>query len=217
MGLVLVVCPVAGHAGTLPCNNQDRDRLDRSLAQIRQRIDPCGESPLIAELLAKVQRCQVTYTICADYDSSINSFYRPPDDASGPQPRTISWNPRLRTQLESSCDGDPNHPVLRDPTASLLHELAHAAQDCDGLDPAEHEFEAVRIENIYRRAHGLCQRSAYGDTPLPVAFVKTCAPGHCGCAAPQDPAAVQIISAPAAAASGVQAGDADAAATPDNR
>jgi hypothetical protein len=45
--------------------------------------------------------------------------------------------------------------MLRDPTASLVHELAHAAQDCSGLNPGEHELEAVRIENIYRRASGL--------------------------------------------------------------
>jgi len=72
--------------------------------------------------------------------------------------------------------------VLRDPAASLLHELAHAADDCRGLNPGEHELEAVRVENVYRRAAGLCQRAGYGDDALPRAFVKECSPAHCSCA-----------------------------------
>ena len=64
--------------------------------------------------------------------------------------------------------------VTRDPTASLLHEIVHAVHDCEGLDPGAHELDAVRIENIYRRAAGLCQRTGYGDVPLPAAMVRVC-------------------------------------------
>jgi hypothetical protein len=64
--------------------------------------------------------------------------------------------------------------VLRDPVASLVHEIAHAVDDCEGRNPAERELEAVRIENVYRRAAGLCQRSAYGDDTLGAETVKLC-------------------------------------------
>src|SRR5262249_37307660 len=91
---------------------------------------------------------------------------------------TIIWNPELRSELERGCDGDPARPVVRDPVASLLHEMVHAVDDCEGRDASAHELEAVRIENIYRRAAGLCQRAAYGETPLPAEVVKSCSPAH---------------------------------------
>jgi hypothetical protein len=99
-------------------------------------------------------------------------FDRPVDHHGRPLRRTIGWNPALRSELEPGRDGDPGEPLRRDPTASLLHELVHAAHDCQGLNPGEHEFEAVRIENIYRRAAGLCQRPGYGDEPLPASAVR---------------------------------------------
>src|SRR5262249_55048590 len=78
---------------------------------------------------------------------------------------------------------------------SLLHELAHAAQDCAGLNPGDHELEAVYIENIYRRAAGLCQRTSYGDEPLPATMVKLCGPGECGCGPPRDNPVPQVVHA----------------------
>src|SRR5262249_59504844 len=90
---------------------------------------------------------------------------------------------------------DPGHgedwpAMLRDPTASLVHELAHAGQDCAGLNPGEHELEAVRIENIYRRASGLPRRSGYGSPPVPPAVTIGCRPGGGTCegARPRTPA-----------------------------
>jgi hypothetical protein len=59
--------------------------------------------------------------------------------------------------------------------------MVHAVQDCHGLDPAQHEFEAVRMENVYRRARGLCQRTRYGDLPLPADMRVQCEPGQCTC------------------------------------
>jgi hypothetical protein len=97
---------------------------------------------------------------------------------------TITWNPELQSDLEETCDGDRTRAVRRDPTASLLHELVHAGQECAGLNPGEHELEAVRIENIYRRAAGLCQRTGYGDALLPPEMVRTCRTGDCPCSAP---------------------------------
>jgi hypothetical protein len=91
--------------------------------------------------------------------SDRNWFDRPNGDPT--RIRTITWNRGWPPPIEFSCDGDPGKPVLRDATASSC-ELAHAAQDCDGLDPTANEFDAVRIESIYRRAAGLCQRTVYG-------------------------------------------------------
>src|SRR5262249_42026175 len=44
----------------------------------------------------------------------------------------------------------------------------------------------VRVENIYRRAAGLCPRSGYGDDRLTAEPTKGCAPERCECS----PAAV---------------------------
>jgi len=43
------------------------------------------------------------------------------------------------------------------------------------------EFEAVRIENIYRRARRMCQRTRYGDQLLPADMLVGCDPDHCRC------------------------------------
>jgi len=100
----------------------------------------------------------------------------------GPGVRTtITWNPGLKTIVERGCRGDAAAPVRRDPTASLLHEVVHAVQHCNGLDPTQHELEALRIENIYRRSRGFCQRTRYGDLPLPMEMAVACEPGNCGC------------------------------------
>ena len=137
-------------------------------------------------VLDKLEHCAATnYQICTDPQSDRNSFDRPL--GSPALLRTVTWNPGLQTVIELGCGDDPTEPVLRDSTASLLHELTHAAQDCDGLEPSEYEFEAVRIENIYRRAVGMCQRNGYGDARLPRQMIKLCSPGKCSCTAPADP------------------------------
>jgi hypothetical protein len=140
-------------------------------------------------VLTAFEHCSMTsYQICTSDTIDRNVFDRPIGTHGEVLPRTITWNPALRSELELGCDGIPGKPVLRDPTASLLHEIVHAVQDCEGLNPGEHELEAVRIENIYRRAAGLCQRSSYGDDPLPAQTVRVCSAGDCPCSAPpEDP------------------------------
>jgi NleD-like pathogen effector protein (putative zinc metallopeptidase) len=178
------------------------DALDR----VARAVDPCGESPLVADVLAAIARCRArSYRICTRPTSRRNEMERPEDARGAPLPRTIVWNPALRTELERGCDGDPAAPVLRDPTASLLHELVHAADDCRGVNPGEHELDAVRIENAYRRAAGLCQRTGYGDVPLPASVVRSCGPRRCAC----EPGAPAAASArPADAGSERSTGDA---------
>jgi hypothetical protein len=112
-------------------------------------------------MVDRLERCtRARYEICTDGTAARNLLEPHAEDDIG----TIIWNPQLRSELERSCDGDPARPVMRDPVASLLHEIVHAVDDCEGRNPAAHEREAVRVENIYRRAAGLCQRSAYATT-----------------------------------------------------
>jgi hypothetical protein len=181
--LVAVALPLLAQPGSaelVPCRRPaDSFRIARALQSIRGSIDPCGESAAVARVMESLARCATArYEICTSGDASRNLFDRPNDRG---EVRTIIWNPELRTELEPACDGDPTRPLLRDPIASLLHELVHAAHDCAGLDPGAQELEAVRIENIYRRAAGLCQRGGYGGLPLASDVMPSCAGGRCTC------------------------------------
>jgi hypothetical protein len=186
IGAAMVLCLSVGAAPghSTPCAVEaDAAEVAAAVARMRAGRDPCGESAQLVAVLDKLERCgSIDHRICVDPESGRNSFDRPSADPAAL--RTITWNPSLQTALELGCDGDASRPVRRDATASLLHELAHAAQDCDGLEPGELEFEAVRVENIYRRAAGLCQRYRYGDTPLPPEMIKVCEPGACPCTSP---------------------------------
>jgi hypothetical protein len=156
------------------------------LVQVEGSIDPCGETAELVDLVREFRRCAPKgYRICLNLESQRNST-DPGKKAAGLS-TTITWNPELRTELERGCDGDSQRPVLRDPIASLLHEVVHAVQDCRGLNPVEHEFEAVRIENIYRRGRGLCQRTRYGETHLPSTMLVSCEPGNCLCSIAEPP------------------------------
>ena len=184
-GLALIVALLFGRSSTAwadSCDAAAGSEVTAALAEIERSADPCGESTLVREVLEEYRRCaRGGLRICADRHSERNFIERAPTEERG-VPTTITWNPALRSELEWGCDGDPGKAVRRDPVASLLHELVHAVQDCAGLDPAEHEFEAVRIENIYRRAHKLCQRTKYGTQHLPATMRLSCEPGNCRCA-----------------------------------
>ena len=165
------------------CDEEDQQEINRAVGRIEAAIDPCGESAQLRAILDTVTQCRhQAYEVCTDRYSSRSVFDRPTGMHGEPLARTISWNPILRSTLEEECADDPTMAVQRDPTASLLHELVHAADDCQGRNPGEHELEAVRIENIYRRAAGLCQRARYGDEELPRQWRKSCAPHACACA-----------------------------------
>jgi hypothetical protein len=169
--------------------------VQAALADISGSVDPCGQSAEIEYVLEGVRRCAAKgYEICINRGSERNSIDRAGDGDH--EEVYITWNPNLRTELERGCAGDPKRPVLRDPHASLLHELTHLVQDCAGLDPNAYELEAVRVENIYRRARNLCQRTAYGAQPLPAQMLVTCEPGNCVCA-PREPGHMASIPAEA--------------------
>ena len=179
--LAAVFAAVGARAELVPCRRvADAGRIAKALDRIHRSIDPCGESPEIARMLEGLRRCtRARYQICIDASASRNLFERAGKDRLG----TITWNPGLRSELEDGCGSDPAGHVMRDPVASLLHEIVHAAHDCAGLDAGEYELEAVRVENIYRRAAGLCQRHGYGDDRLAAEPTKACAPEHCECPA----------------------------------
>lgn len=158
-------------AAVVTCGSGEAGPVAEALARIRAVVDPCGESRELIALVDEFERCPAArYQICARPDAVRNLFERPADE----RPGVITWNPDLRSELEPSCEADPGSPVHRDPLASLVHELVHAVHDCRGLPAGELELEAVRVENIYRRAAGLCQRRGYGDEPLPAAMRRTC-------------------------------------------
>ena len=188
LGLTILLWPVAAPARLAACGETVEAALPvpEALGRLRESIDPCGESAQVLAVLEKVEHCsRQVYEVCPSSAIARNVFDRPIEHLGREIPRTIRWNPQLRTDLETSCAADPSEPLVRDPTASLLHELVHAAQDCDGLNPGEHELEAVRIENIYRRAVGLCQRPGYGETPLPASMVRSCSTSlPCSCSSP---------------------------------
>ena len=185
--LALVLWSPRVESQLVPCSrSSDGQQVASALAQIERSVDPCGESPQMINILETVKHCsKAAYQICTSWQIERNVFDRPLDGHGEAGSRTINWNPGLRSELERGCDGDSTRSVFRDPTASLLHELVHAAHDCAGINPGEHEIEAVRIENIYRRAAGLCQRSGYGEDRLPPQLMKACAPALCPCSAPR--------------------------------
>src|SRR5262249_19576092 len=160
--VVLVAAPPAARSRAVR-HGPEPDAVEDAIHRIHESVDPCGETGAVRAVLRRLERCG--YEVRTSTTAEQNLFDR----------RTITWNPDLRSQLEPACDDDPATPVLRDPTASLLHELVHAADDCEGLNPGEHELDAVRIENIYPRAAGLCQRTRYGDAPLPASTTRSCA------------------------------------------
>jgi hypothetical protein len=192
--LVVLLASVAARSELVPCRRPaDVVRIAAALERIRGSVDPCGQSPEIVALLDRLGRCsRVRYEICTDPHAARNVFEHA-DHAD--EPGRIVWNPELRSELERGCDGDLARPLLRDPTASLLHEIAHAVHDCEGLNAGAFEGDAVRIENVYRRAAGLCQRTRYGDETLSAA---SCDAGTCRCPG--------LVPAPSAA-TGVDAAD----------
>lgn len=183
MAAVVFLGPVAGvRAELIPCREpSDARRVEETLERLRAAVDPCGESAEVAAVLDALGACRAArYEIRVSASADRNLFDRP-NERDGV--RTIVWNPDLRTELEPRCDDRPG-AVEREPAASLLHELVHAAHDCAGLEPGRHELEAVRIENIYRRAAALPQRAGYGDELLPAISRRTCEPGGCSCEIP---------------------------------
>jgi len=188
--LVLLLAAGVSRAELLPCRYaSDARAVEAALARLRSASDPCGESAEVTAALEALAGCRAArYEICVSASADRNLFDRP---SSRDGIRTIVWNPELDSELEPRCESGID-PLRREPTASLLHEIVHAAHDCAGLDPGQLELEAVRVENIYRRAAGLRQRGAYGSEPLPEAMMRSCEPGTCTCRVPAATVAAEV-------------------------
>jgi hypothetical protein len=182
---VLVALPIAAPAQLVPCDDPaDTHMITSALIAIEGSVDPCGESADLVATVERVKRCTAArYQICTSVTANRNLFDRPAAFWINER-RTITWNPELRSELDADRHDVAGPSMVRDPYASLVHELAHAAQDCAGLNPGEHELEAVRIENIYRRAAALPQRRGYGSDPLPPAMIRGCTATECTCESP---------------------------------
>jgi hypothetical protein len=162
VGAVLITASTGARL-VVPPAAAERGQIARAFEAMRRSVDPCGESARIVAVVEAFERCApARYRIRIDPTASRNLLEPGSEDEAG----TIIWNPALRSELEGECEEDPARAVLRDPVASLLHEMVHAVDDCEGRNPAARELEAVRVENVYRRAAGLCQRTAYGSHPL---------------------------------------------------
>jgi Effector protein len=81
---------------------------------------------------------------------------------------TTKWEPNGTEKYDDD--------VNRDPTAALLHELAHACDADKGARDAgveagsgikKNEIKATGKENEYRKEKGLAERQKYGGKPLP--------------------------------------------------
>ncbi|HLY37728.1 MAG TPA: hypothetical protein VKU61_06820 [Candidatus Binatia bacterium] len=188
--LAVLVAPPAARPGAVP--HRRTAGVAAAIRRIETSVDPCGETSTLLAVLERLDDCG--YQIRTSATAERNLFDR----------NAITWNPELRSELEPSCD--------RDPTASLLHELVHAADACDGRNPGERELEAVRIENIYRRAAGLCQRTRYGNLPLPASMVKECTRERCTCVVPSVPDAPTVVRAPLGEGLAADSAPADAGA-----
>ena len=150
LALALVLAASTASAYLVPCTGADGTRIADALRRIGASVDPCGDTAELTALLDRIARCRTAgYEICTSTTTDRNLYDR----------RIITWNPDLRTPLDGS--------TTRDPVASLVHELVHAVDDCEGRNAGERELEAVRIENVYRRAAGLPQRTGYGDAIVP--------------------------------------------------
>jgi len=193
LALAVLVAPPA--ARPRPAPHRHAAGVAAALRRIETSVDPCGETATMLAVLARLDGCR--YEIRTSATADRNLFDRP---------ATITWNPDLRSALEPSCD--------RDPTASLLHELVHAVDECEGRNPGEHELEAVRIENIYRRAAGLCQRTRYGGDVLPASMTRECGRDRCTCGVPTASQPPTLVRAPASEGVAADSAPAEAGAEP---
>lgn len=145
-------------------------KVQAAIQAIKDANDPEGELRALIEALEMSANCHVI----RQTDTEQGSHCKPDDpkkekDRSGTG-TTIEW------EADSTDLYDTD--VARDPTAALLHELAHAAAADQGLATDEtvpgpdgpidqDEQYAVVIENIYRDAVNIPERTKYGNRELP--------------------------------------------------
>jgi hypothetical protein len=150
-------------------HRRDPDRC--AFDTIRRSIDPCGESAQIVDMVDRFERCtRASYEICTDGTASRNLREPRGVDERG----TIIWNPALRSELRRGCDGDPARPVMRDPWRRCC--TSSSTRWTTAKDATRRRVSwRPSVEDVYRRAVGLCQRSGYGDQLLGAEARRACA------------------------------------------
>ena len=154
-------------AAAAECVRRIGRRSDRGTQGDRAQRRSSGASPELQRVARRSALLERVVPVCLDRRAERNTTER----GENGLPITITWNPELRTELEQGCGGDAA-AVRRDPIARDARARARRPGRPPEADVTE--SEAVRIENIYRRANGLCQRTRYGDDPLPAALLVDC-------------------------------------------
>ncbi len=198
LAVVSLLCgPQPVEAGiVIDPNNRDptfRTDVNNVLAAWEATTD-CRSDPLFAHLLDVLKRTPWPIEIVEETDDTKGTRtelgFGPDRDPRNPllgDSSTIYWK-RFNTDLYSFSS------VARDPTASLIHELAHAAMAAEGTlpesefglwerqAPLSEERGGLYIENMYRRAHGLPMREEYNLWFIsPSAHLPCCAGASASC------------------------------------
>ncbi len=177
---VLLAAPAVSMAGRIEgvdgpnaqANRANEKALQDCLAKIRttgQTVTPVGD--VISGLEGSQNDNNVTITF-SNQNLGENAVSDNKGDESNGKGTgsTVTWNPHDKSPIP----GDPG--VNLDPCATLLHELTHSWDNATGkLNRGEYgnskiqtcEVIATTVENDFRAANGLPQRTKYGDDPLP--------------------------------------------------
>ncbi|WP_405177746.1 VWD domain-containing protein [Nocardia sp. NBC_01377] len=132
-----------------------------------------GADPGLGAIIDDLQRSGTRVLVRAPFIERFGSFtdlhpWRPGRDVE------INWVPGKHGELY------PGENVRRDRCAELIHEMAHAKDAADKIDrgtrcrvrntsygASPDEVHAVGVENDYRRATGLPQRTSYSGNSIP--------------------------------------------------
>src|SRR6266700_2015584 len=161
-----------------PANRDPSVAQDVNAAVVAWEVTTdCRDNQLFHHLLTVAQTSH-WIIIVKDYDGdsvTVRDDPGPDRNAEDPAlgaPSIVYWNRNQRLRVR----GVP--PALDDPTAFLIHELAHAARNAEGthLDntwgpewspaPPSEQLGGTYIENMYRRAQNLTMRTNYGKYTL---------------------------------------------------
>jgi hypothetical protein len=188
-----------------------RTKVNNAIAAWRATAD-CRDNPDFRRLLRVIDDPNSRWTITIRHTPtsptnpmpSSETLCLPVMDSHDPRkgaPCDVYWNP----------DNDNFYSfetVRRDPTASLIHELAHAAQSVLGEAPRDRismeDLGGVYIENMYRRSNPpLPMRTSYGLAPLdPNALLPCCGSPNVGCnnmCIPPDQPCPDLVASPCGA------------------
>jgi hypothetical protein len=132
-------------------------------------IESTPEGQALVDALRSSERVTTISTIAPNAFGICEGGCSRADNRTRPQGARVYWDPTYTGELEPG--------VSADPSASLLHELAHAVQYVTSdrslkrsdreTGIRESEIQATARENVYRMRKGLPARTTYGGRTLP--------------------------------------------------